>query len=161
MDAEGGAGLIGKGSADAAKGNGISSGEHEAGAGGEFILRGYGTGAGVNRFDRNGTCVWSDIAGDGDCDLILAGSGTFLAVYRNDGGKFVEVTGEVGLAGIPSGYSLNLVDYDNDGKLDLYVSLNGWSGPLKNTLYRNLGGKFVDVSAASGADDGGDGFVSF
>ncbi|MCX6605627.1 MAG: FG-GAP-like repeat-containing protein [Acidobacteria bacterium] len=115
---------------------------------------------GVDRFDGNGTCAWGDLDGDGDYDLILAGSGTFLAVYRNDGGKFTEVTGEVGLAGVPSGYSLNLVDYDNDGKLDLYVSLNGWSGPLKNKLFRNVGGKFVDVSAASGADDGGDGFVS-
>ncbi len=115
---------------------------------------------GVNRFDGNGTCAWGDIDGDGDYDLVLAGSGTFLAVYRNEGGKFVEVTAEVGLAGVPSGYSLNLVDYDNDGKLDLYVSLNGWSGPMKNKLFRNVGGRFVDVSAASGADDAGDGFVS-
>jgi hypothetical protein len=61
---------------------------------------------------------------------------------------------------VPSGYSLNLIDYDNDGWLDLYISLNGWSGPMKNLLFHNEHGRFVDVSKKSGADDGGSGFVS-
>ncbi|MBI5083228.1 MAG: VCBS repeat-containing protein [Acidobacteria bacterium] len=113
---------------------------------------------GVNRFDGNGTCGWGDYDGDGDLDLFLAGSGTFIAVFRNDGGKFVEVTETVGLAKVPSGYSLNLIDYDNDGRTDLYISYNGWSGPMKNRLYHNEGGRFADVSAASGADDAGSGF---
>ncbi len=115
---------------------------------------------GINRLDGNGTCAWADYDNDGDLDLFLSGSGTFMAVYRNDGGKFTEVTEQVGLAKVPSGYSLNLIDYDNDGKLDLYISLNGWSGPMKNRLFHNVGGKFEDVSAKSGADDGGNGFVS-
>ena len=115
---------------------------------------------GVNRLDGNGTCAWGDFDGDGDLDLFVSGSGTFMAVYRNDGGKFTEVTAEVGLANVPSGYSLNLIDYDNDGKLDLYISLNGWSGPMKNKLFHNVGGRFEDVSAKSGADDAGNGFVS-
>ncbi|HEU0118913.1 MAG TPA: FG-GAP-like repeat-containing protein [Bryobacteraceae bacterium] len=115
---------------------------------------------GVDRLDGNGTCAWGDYDGDGDPDLFLAGSGAFLAVYRNDGGRFTEVTEAVGLKGTPSGYSLNLIDYDNDGRVDLYLALNGWSGPMPNRLYRNVGGRFVDVSAASGAADGGSGFVS-
>ena len=115
---------------------------------------------GVNRFDGNGTCSWGDYDGDGDLDLFLAGSGTFMAVYRNDGGKFIEVTAQTGLGNVPSGYSLNLVDYDNDGRLDLYISYNGWSGPMKNRLYRNTGAVFEDVSSRSGADDPGSGFVS-
>ena len=115
---------------------------------------------GVNRLDGNGTCAWGDFDGDGDLDLFVSGSGTFMAVYRNDGGTFKEVTAEVGLAKVPSGYSLNLIDYDNDGKLDLYISLNGWSGPMKNKLFHNLGGRFEDVSQKSGADDAGNGFVS-
>ena len=115
---------------------------------------------GLNRFDGNGTVAWGDIDGDGDQDVLLAGSGTFMAAYRNTGGRFTEVTAEVGLAKVPSGYSLNLIDYDNDGKLDLYISLNGWNGPMPNRLFRNSGGRFVDVSKASRADDPGDGFVS-
>lgn len=115
---------------------------------------------GINRFDGNGTVAWGDYDGDGRPDVFLAGSGTFLAVYRNEGEKFREVTAEVGLAKVPSGYSLNLVDYDNDGRLDLYLALNGWSGPMPNRLYRNAGGRFVDVSKDSGADDAGSGFVS-
>ena len=115
---------------------------------------------GVNRLDGNGTSAWGDYDGDGDLDLFLAGSGTLLAVYRNDGGKFTDVTSEVGLANVPSGYSLNLIDYDNDGNLDLYISYNGWNGPMPNRLYRNLGGRFEDVTAKSGAGDPGDGFVS-
>lgn len=115
---------------------------------------------GVDRFDGNGTCSWADYDGDGDLDLFLAGAGTFMAVFRNDGNSFTEVTAEVGLSGVPSGYSLNLIDYDNDGQPDLYITYNGWNGPMPNRLYRNEGGRFVDVSLASGLADDGDGFVS-
>jgi len=115
---------------------------------------------GVDRLDGNGTCSWADYDGDGDADLFLAGSGTFLAVFRNDSGRFTEVTDSIGLAKTPSGYSLNLIDYDNDGRPDLYLSLNGWSGPMPNRLYRNVGGRFEDVTAKSGTGDPGSGFVS-
>ncbi len=116
---------------------------------------------GLDRFDGNGTCGWADFDGDGKLDVALAGSGTFLGLYKNEGEKFREVTAAAGLDRVPSGYSLNWVDYDNDGKLDLYLALNGWSGPMPNRLYQNLGdGKFQDVSAASGAADSGSGFVS-
>lgn len=115
---------------------------------------------GLNRRDGNGTVAFGDYDGDGKLDVFLAGSGEFLAVYRNDGARFRDVTAEVGLARQPSGYSLNLIDYDNDTRLDLYLSLNGWSGPMANRLFRNTGGRFVDVTAASGAGDPGSGFVS-
>ena len=115
---------------------------------------------GINRLDGNGTPAWGDYDGDGKQDLFLSGAGTFIAVYRNEGNKFTEVTDKVGLGKVPSGYSMNLVDYDNDGKLDLYICYNGWNGGMKNRLFHNVGGRFVDVSKASGADDAGDGFVS-
>jgi len=116
---------------------------------------------GVDRLDGNGTCAFADFDGDGKMDLALAGSGTMMAMYRNEGAKFREVTAEWGFAKIPSGYSLNAVDYDNDGRIDLYISYNGWNGPLPNRLFHNEGGgKFRDVSQESGAADGGDGFVS-
>jgi tetratricopeptide (TPR) repeat protein len=115
---------------------------------------------GIHSLNGNGTCAWGDIDHDGRPDLIVSGSGTFIRVYRNDGDRFSEVTEQVGLGHVPSGYSLNLVDYDNDGWLDLYISLNGWSGPMPNRLFHNEHGKFVDVSKKSGLDDGGSGFVS-
>ena len=115
---------------------------------------------GIDRFDGNGTASWADYDGDGDLDLFEGGSGEFIQVYRNDGAKFTEVTEQVGLAKVPSGYSIDLIDYDNDGKPDVYISLNGWSGPMKNRLYHNVGGRFEDVSEKSGADDAGDGFVA-
>ena len=115
---------------------------------------------GIHHLNGNGTCAWGDIDGDGDLDLIVAGSGTFIRVYRNDGDTFTDVTQEVGLAHVPSGYSLNLVDYDNDGWLDLFISLNGWSGPMPDMLFHNNHGKFVNVSKQSRLDDPGSGFVS-
>ncbi len=108
----------------------------------------------------NGTVAWGDIDGDGKLDVIVSGSGTFIKVYRNEGDKFTDVTEKVGLGHVPSGYSLNLVDYDNDGWLDLFISLNGWNGPMPDLLFHNEHGRFVDVSKKSGLDDPGSGFVS-
>jgi tetratricopeptide (TPR) repeat protein len=116
---------------------------------------------GVNRKDGNGTCAWNDYDGDGRPDLLLSGSGSFIALYRNEGERFRDATGEAGLAGIPSGYSLNFIDYDNDGFPDIYISMNGWNGPAANRLLRNTGkGRFVDATKQSGAGDTGSGFVS-
>jgi tetratricopeptide (TPR) repeat protein len=115
---------------------------------------------GIDRRNGNGTVAFGDIDGDGRLDLIVSGSGTFIRAYHNDGGHFIDVTDAVGLSNVPSGYSLNLVDYDNDGWLDLYISMNGWSGPYPNKLLHNEHGKFVDVSKKSGLDDPGSGFVS-
>ena len=79
--------------------------------------------------------------------------------------KFVDVTAEAGISGksLPMNPATRfvlsmglrpsacLVDYDNDGKVDILVTDNGGEGGL--ALYHNLGdGKFEDVTARAGLD---------
>ncbi len=64
-------------------------------------------------------------------------------LFHNEGGmKFKDVTEQAGVAG--AGYSMGTAaaDFDNDGKVDLFVA-----GVYRNILYRNLGnGKFEDIT---------------
>src|SRR5579872_291803 len=75
----------------------------------------------------------------------------FNRLYRNDGGmKFSDVTAEAGVAG--AGYSMGVAaaDFDNDGRVDLFVA-----GVNRNILYRTLGnGKFEDVTEKAGIRSG-------
>ena len=74
--------------------------------------------------------------------------------------RFVNVTAQSGLSSKPSGVSdLNqrlgpgacFVDYDNDGKIDIFVADDGAQGGM--SLYHNLGnGKFEDVTKKAGLD---------
>jgi enediyne biosynthesis protein E4 len=72
-------------------------------------------------------------------------------LFRNEGGmKFTDVTTHAGVAG--AGYSMGAAagDFDNDGRVDLFVA-----GVFRNTLYHNLGdGRFEDVTAKSGITSG-------
>jgi len=74
--------------------------------------------------------------------------------------RFVDVTEQSGLTSKPSGASdLNqrlgpgacFLDYDNDGKIDIFVADDGAQGGI--SLYHNLGnGKFEDVTKKAGID---------
>jgi hypothetical protein len=107
---------------------------------------------------------WGDVDGDGWPDLYV---GTFGAepygskphqFFRNVKGKFqLDDQKHLQIVGRASGAVF--ADFDNDGDLDLYVSNHAIDGkPYKmphystpNFLFRNEGGgKFTDVSAASG-----------
>lgn len=98
-----------------------------------------------------GAC-WFDMDQDGDPDLFLANQeGDTDALYRNDGGRFTDVAPDVGLhqpgrSVDEGGVGCTVGDYDNDGRLDLFVATYG-----NTLLYRNLGGgKFEEVAAESG-----------
>lgn len=99
-----------------------------------------------------------DYDGDGCTDLFFAngapipslhksGPEFWNRLYRNlCDGTFVDVTEKSGLAG--HGYSIAAAaaDYDNDGRVDLFVA-----GVHGNTLYRNRGGGvFEDVTGRAG-----------
>jgi hypothetical protein len=81
-----------------------------------------------------------------------ANNGPTNHLLRNDGqDRFQDVTEEVGLNVNNNRFSLaaGWADYDNDGDPDLCVA-NDFG---RNNLYRNEGGRFVDVAAAAGAED--------
>ena len=110
---------------------------------------------GVDKRDGRGTAAWGDYDADGDLDLFASGSDTFCILYKNEGGRFVDVSQKAGLGKVPPGFSTVFVDYDSDGDSDLFIAREGWSASVANSLYRNQGdGTFVDVSAESGLGSG-------
>src|SRR5215470_767080 len=109
--------------------------------------------------------AFGDYDGDGALDLIIvepafqSGSGSNLPtrnlLFKNQGnGTFVYVSDTVGLElGRNFGQSAFWVDYDNDGKLDLFVknTPDAVTGVGYNVLYHNNGdGTFSQVSNAGG-----------
>jgi enediyne biosynthesis protein E4 len=101
-----------------------------------------------------------DFDGDGWQDILLVNSKNWpgrpgpkvtSALYRNNKGTFVDVTKAAGLDAEMYGMGVTTADYDNDGRVDVYIT--GLGG---NRLYRNLGGgKFADVTAKAGVGNGG------
>lgn len=59
---------------------------------------------------------------------------------------FTKMTGDTAVTSGGDSRSANLVDYDNDGDLDLFIS-NGPSGGAVDFLFRNDGGSFTRVAA--------------
>jgi enediyne biosynthesis protein E4 len=98
--------------------------------------------------------AWVDVDDDGKLDLLVVNDSTPNYLYRNTGkGTFAEI-------GFPSGFAVNeegreqagmglaLGDFDNDGRVDTYVT--NFSDD-SNTLRRNLGNAgFADVTGALG-----------
>lgn len=100
-----------------------------------------------------------DYDGDGDLDIYaLNGSRLGLTLqqnsrhnylYRNEGGRFVEVSAQAGVGHRGWGMGVSAADYDNDGDPDLHVANYG-----PNVFYRNNGdGTFTEVTAQVGVAD--------
>src|SRR4051812_21098776 len=96
---------------------------------------------------------WADFDGDGDLDLFVGfKDGVANRLYRNDGGKFVEIAASAGVADLTDTRAAAWGDPDANGRLDLYVGFTRRSG-IANKLYRNDGnGRFVDVAKDLGLD---------
>lgn len=79
---------------------------------------------GLDQHNRRFTqaAAFFDVDDDGDPDLYVANDHGRNAFYRNDGGRFREVAGEVGAEDLGAGMSVSFGDADGDGDPDLYVS---------------------------------------
>lgn len=108
-------------------------------------------GLGDSRATRS--VAWADYDGDGDPDLLVGhapGSGSVLRLYRNDRGRFTDVTEASGLLGDSAAVrQLTFIDVDADGDLDLFVALRD----KPNRFYRNTNGVFTDVATEIGLAD--------
>ncbi len=97
--------------------------------------------------------AWSDLDSDGDLDLYVANDGHPNSLYRNDEGRFVNIslatsTAYSGNGHAQAGMGVALADFDNDLQVDIFVTNFSQD---HNTLYRNEGnGFFSDVSGRAG-----------
>ncbi len=67
--------------------------------------------------------AWADYDRDGDMDLYVANDYGPNALYQNDGrGHFTDVATAVGAVDFGNGMGASWLDYNNDLRLDLYVS---------------------------------------
>ena len=104
-----------------------------------------------------------DCDNDGKLDILMAG-GSNVDRYRQNGGDpmvrlfhqdgdlhFTDITEKAGLTRKGWGMGVSVMDFDNDGLQDIYVT--GFGG---NVLYRNLGNcKFEDVTDKAGVRSSG------
>jgi hypothetical protein len=109
--------------------------------------------AALGRTDIAGGTITDDFDGDGLLDVFLTSVDkcTPARLYRNTGtGTFDEKT-DAGLDGQYGAINSIQADYDNDGRMDVYLLRGGWEFPIRNSLLRNLGGgRFEDVTARAG-----------
>ena len=90
----------------------------------------------------------ADIDADGDADLFVGFNGIPNRLYRNDGGRFVDVAATAGVADARAARAAAFGDWDGDGDPDLLVGFAPGAGPVLR-LYRNDGGHFTDASAVA------------
>jgi tetratricopeptide (TPR) repeat protein/peroxiredoxin len=125
-------------------------------------------------------CTWGDYNGDNWPDLYVVNDFGRKNLYRNNGdGTFTDVAKEAGVEDVGAGMSGAWIDFDNDGREDLYVA-NMWAAAgirvsqqdifqkdagaaaralyqkhaMGNSLFQNKGNQFEDANIHSGTGMG-------
>ncbi len=110
--------------------------------------------AGLGHMDIAGGTIVDDFDGDGLLDVVFSSVDycSPLRLYRNRGdGTFEDRTEAAGLLSQLGGLNAIQTDYNNDGRLDIFVMRGGWEVPMRNSLLRNNGdGTFTDVTQGRG-----------
>jgi tetratricopeptide (TPR) repeat protein len=134
------------------------------------------TGLNQNNTRYSFCCGWGDFNADGWPDLYVVNDFGRKNLYRNNGdGTFTDVARQAGVEDVGAGMGVCWFDYDNDGAEDLYVA-DMWTAAGKriasqkpfqsaaseeiralylkhemgNSLFRNQGSRYQDVTAESG-----------
>ncbi len=112
---------------------------------------------GVDVFDHAGGAVVDDFDGDGMLDIVTstcAVRGPMKAFRSVGDGTFENVSAAWKLDQQLGGLNIVATDFNNDGRLDLYVPRGAWlfaDGEIRASLLRmNEDGSFTDVTRAAG-----------
>ena len=125
-----------------------------------------------NSSTSGGSVAWRDFDGDGRIDLLVSGT-TAPLLFHNDGdGRFTRILAPNPVVsrtyGVDNGFAM-WVDYDNDGRPDIYIVTGESPIDEPDYLFRNLGDgrfepvvnamtkRFVSSMSASWGDFNGDG----
>ncbi len=103
--------------------------------------------------------AWGDYDGDGDLDLFVTTYNAPDLFYTNNGGgTFTQVTTGALVQAVTRGYAAAWGDYDQDGRLDLFVAqVDNWN----NLLYHNNGdGTFSAITSGAVVSDGGNSYAA-
>lgn len=100
-----------------------------------FLFSNVTDNSGIEYEETHAGGAWADIDNDGRLDFIITTfyGCRYIDLYKqNDSGAFEIVTAEYGLEGIVSGEDACWADFDNDGKIDLCLGIEG-----KFRIYKN------------------------